>query len=310
MQKFCTATGNLKYLYTTDLPPLTLTLNNEIFVNPPAKSFLPCCAIVTSVVKVHFFPSLLIAMSNKHVRLIADPATGCFPKALCSECEELPTQHRCLAPVKSGGVLFGPVGQQRVCGVPVCAPCNTTSGNENVYRCADHLDKENDAGASNVKQKAGKNNNNKPLTGAVARTAEYSATELLILSQAYIKTSENAIEGTYRRQSKFWDDVSECYKKVKAQQEAYDERCRKHKRYTDHNLRRSTSSEFYESSEDEGEKQTIPPRTASSLQQKWSKFVQPLVTKFIGLTQRHPKRSGEGNTSFLMFALFFSFFIN
>jgi hypothetical protein len=93
MQKFCIATGNLKYLYTTDLPPLTLTLNNEIFANPPAKSFLPRCAIVTSVVKVHFFPSLLIAMSNKHVRLIADPATGCFPKALCSECEELPTQH-------------------------------------------------------------------------------------------------------------------------------------------------------------------------------------------------------------------------
>ena len=132
-------------------------------------------------------------MSNKHVRLIADPATGCFPKALCSECEELPTQHRCLAPIKSGGVLFGPVGQQCVCGVPVCSPCNATSGNENVYHCADHLDKENDAGASNVKQKAGKNINNMPLTGAVARTAEYSATELLILSQAYIKTSENAI---------------------------------------------------------------------------------------------------------------------
>jgi hypothetical protein len=126
-------------------------------------------------------------MSNKNERLIADPATGCFPKALCRECEELPTQHRCLAPVKSGGVLFGPVGQQHVCGVPVCAPCNATSGNENVYRCMDHLDKESDAGVSNIKKKASRNNNkpltdnNKPLTGAVARTAEYSATELLIL---------------------------------------------------------------------------------------------------------------------------------
>jgi hypothetical protein len=144
-----------------------------------------------------------------------------------------------------------------------------------------------------VKKKAG----NKQKTGAVVRTTEYSSTELLILShQAYIKTSENAIDGTCRRQSKFWDDVSECYKKLKAQQEEYDERCRKQKRYTEHSLRRSTSNEFLESSEDEGEKQTLPPRTASSLQQKWSKFVQPLVTKFIGLTQRHPKRSGEGKS--------------
>jgi hypothetical protein len=242
---------------------------------------------------------------SKPDRLIADPATGAFPKALCSECEELPTQHRCLAPVKSGGVLFGKVGHQRVCGVPVCTPCNAASGNEHIYRCADHLDKENDAGASNSKKKAG----NKQKTGAVVRTAEYSSTELLILSQAYIKTSENAIDGTCRRQSKFWDDVLECYKKLKAQQEEYDERCRKQKRYTEHSLRRSMSNEFLESSEDEVEKQTLPPRTASSLQQKWSKFVQPLVTKFIGLTQRHPKRSGEGK-SYLTISLLQSVFHN
>jgi hypothetical protein len=86
-----------------------------------------------------------------------------------------------------------------------------------------------------VKKKAGKNNN-KPPTGAVARTVEYFAMELLILSQAYIKTSENAIDGTCHRQSKFWDDVLECYKKLKAQQEEYDERCRKQKRYTEHSL--------------------------------------------------------------------------
>ena len=106
--------------------------------------------------EVYFFPSHVIAMSIKHETLIADPATGCFPKALCSECEELPTQHWCVAPVKSGGVLVGPVGQQRVCGVPVCSCCNTTSGNEKVYCCADHLDKENDAGASNMKIRLGR----------------------------------------------------------------------------------------------------------------------------------------------------------
>jgi hypothetical protein len=77
---------------------------------------------------------------SKHDRLIADPATGCFPKAICSECEELPTQHQCLAPIKSGGVFFGPVGQQHVYGLPVCAPCNAAIGNENVYPCTDHID--------------------------------------------------------------------------------------------------------------------------------------------------------------------------
>jgi hypothetical protein len=102
-----------------------------------------------------------------------------------------------LAPIKSGGVRFGPVGQQRVCGVPVCAPCNATSGNENVYHCTDHIDNENGPGVGNVKWKSG-NNNKKPPTAAAVRSAEYSTTGLLILSQAYIKTSENTIEGEFQ----------------------------------------------------------------------------------------------------------------
>jgi len=36
----------------------------------------------------------------------------------------------------------------------------------------------------------------------------------------------------------------------------------------------------------------IPVRTSSSLQQKWSKFVQP-VTKFVSLTNTHPKKVGK-----------------
>jgi hypothetical protein len=37
----------------------------------------------------------------------------------------------------------------------------------------------------------------------------------------------------------------------------------------------------------------LPPWTTSSLQQKWSKFVQPHVTKFISLTVQFPRLSGE-----------------
>jgi len=56
------------------------------------------------------------------------------------------------------------------------------------------------------------------------------------------------------------------------------------------------------------EMEILPFRNSSSLQQKWSKAVQPNVTKFIGLTERNPKRSGEGmmiiNFVFFLFCLF------
>jgi hypothetical protein len=43
----------------------------------------------------------------------------------------------------------------------------------------------------------------------------------LILSQAYIKASENSIEGAARWLSKFWDDVSDNYRELKKQQEEW-----------------------------------------------------------------------------------------
>jgi hypothetical protein len=71
------------------------------------------------------------------------------------------------------------------------------------------------------------------------------------------------------------------------------------------------------SSDDEGDDEEIqviiPVWTASSFQQKWSKFVQPLVTKFITLLHRHPRKSGEGKLPssvilvlcILLFTIFF-----
>jgi hypothetical protein len=114
---------------------------------------------------------------------------------------------------------------------------------------------------------------------------------------------------------KFLDEVAVAYSQLKKQQEAYDSRQRKRAKYNSVLLR----GEFF-SSDDEGNDEDIqviiPLWTASSLQQKWSKFVQPLVMKFITLTHRHPRKSGEGKVPYfavsllftLLFTIFFFFF--
>jgi hypothetical protein len=141
------------------------------------------------------------------------------------------------------------------------------------------------------------------------------AKDLLILSQAFIRTSENPVEGTGQTRTKFWDEVAVVYSQLKKQQEAYDSRQRKRAKYNSVLLR----GEFL-SSDDDGDDEDIqviiPLQTASSLQQKWSKFVQPLVMKFITLTHRHPIKSGEGKLPYsavsllfiLLFTIFFFFF--
>jgi hypothetical protein len=63
--------------------------------------------------------------------------------------------------------------------------------------------------------------------------------------------------------------------------------------------------DFLSSDDDDDVEVIVPVRTSSSLQQKWSKFLLPLVTKFIGLTNRHPKLSGEGESYFLTVSLHF-----
>jgi hypothetical protein len=49
-----------------------------------------------------------------------------------------------------------------------------------------------------------------------------------------------------------------------------------------------------ESSDEEEATVLLPPHTASSLQQKWSKFIQSHVKKFKSLTIWFPRLSGEG----------------
>jgi hypothetical protein len=61
--------------------------------------------------------------------------------------------------------------------------------------------------------------------------AEYGAKDLLILSQAFIRTSENAVEGTVKWSNEFWDEVSVAFSALKKQQEAYDSWQKRQKKY-------------------------------------------------------------------------------
>lgn len=56
------------------------------------------------------------------------------------------------------------------------------------------------------------------------RAAKYNAKDLLILSQSFIRCSENAIDGTSQKRKKFWDDIAVTFNELKNQKEAFDAR--------------------------------------------------------------------------------------
>ncbi len=202
----------------------------------------------------------------------------------CVLCKCVRTQHHCLAAVGKGGKLFG---RETVCVLPICGQCNADYNAENVVRCPEHSeeDKENEA------PKTKRTSNSKPSAASKQpKQADYTAKDLLVLAQAYVRTSENAIDGASQKSSKFWDDMAEAFNVLKRCQEDYDRRLLKKKKYNQVILK----GEFLSSDSEDDVQAIVPPRTSSYLQQKWSKFLLPNVSKFIGLTTRHPKLSGEG----------------
>ena len=115
---------------------------------------------------------------------------------------------------------------------------------------------------------------------------DYSCAELLLLSRAFIAASENSVVGTSQKGETFWVEVEmkyaifkkehEVYKRTKAQIEAHNQLV----------LDKDDPSV-------EIAAVVLPTHNQSSLQQKWSKYVQPCTVKFIGLTNNHPLKSGE-----------------
>jgi hypothetical protein len=84
--------------------------------------------------------------------------------------------------------------------------------------------------------------------------------------------------------------VTKCFHKLKESQQAYDRRQKKKARYAEVRLR----GDFQLSDSEVDSDCELPNHTTSLLQQKWSKFLLPIVTKFIALTEKHPMQSGEG----------------
>lgn len=262
-------------------------------------------------------------MNQEYPKLRVDVVGGrnVFPKVTCEECDRFPTQHRCLTEVQSDGYLLD---GRLVCGIAVCSICISLFGTEGIYKCAEHSEKaeaqmEKESGESAAIRANGKDNgkgwvtrdnkkfvidlgkgSQRPVEEKMKkeRGAEYSTTEILLLSKAWISASEDAIIGINQKINTFWDSVHQRYNKFKLQQEEYMTREKEKDRFRQINLRNAVGNRgAFLDEENDGDIRvdavTLPTRNVGSLQQKWSKKVQPLIFKFIGVTKRFPKRSGE-----------------
>jgi hypothetical protein len=134
------------------------------------------------------------------------------------------------------------------------------------------------------------------------RGLEYSATEILLLSKAWISASENMLTGVHQKINTFWDSVLKSYTVLKEQHDQYMQKERDKDRFRRNSVRSTLGSMgidvFEDSPSEDSEVFQLPTRNVGSLQQKWSKKVQPLVFKFIGVTVRYPKRSGEDQEAY------------
>ncbi len=54
------------------------------------------------------------------------------------------------------------------------------------------------------------------------KAAEYTAKDILVLAQAYIRTSENWIDGAAQKTSIFWEDATQAFHNIKEGQQHYD----------------------------------------------------------------------------------------
>jgi len=104
--------------------------------------------------------------------------------------------HRCNHPATKGGVSVP--DHLRICGELICAPCSSAFGNdEGVFRCALHSNQSNvedDDDKESVVPLPPRSRKGTRVSGKGTKSSEYTAKDLLILSQAFIHISEDAIE--------------------------------------------------------------------------------------------------------------------
>jgi hypothetical protein len=97
-----------------------------------------------------------------------------------------------------------------------CAPVSDNCGAESSEVDVD-ADKENVAAVVSNKSQTAPSRNSKgaKVSARGTKGAEYGEKDLLILSQAFIQTSENPIEGPAQPRHKFWDDGAMAYSQLK-----------------------------------------------------------------------------------------------
>ncbi len=124
--------------------------------------------------------------------------------------------------------------------------------------------------------------------------------EILLLSKAWISASENTLTGVSQKLTTFWDSVFKAYNTLKQQPDEYMQRQKAKDDFVQRNLCNNLAGVSFDSScfDTDDDVTQLPHRNVGSLQQKWSKKIQPLVFKFVGVTSRYPKRSGEDREAY------------
>jgi hypothetical protein len=185
-----------------------------------------------------------------------------------------------------------------VCGLAICALCSSKYGNEGVFRCEKHssqlyVERKQPAKPAELQQpeqlkRRGEKQPDPPKKKATKEQgAEYTAVEILLLSKAWISASENTLTGVSQKLTTFWDSVFKAYNTLKQQHEQYMQWQKAKDSFRLRNLRNNLAGTGLDSSDDTDDDATeLPARNVGSLQQKWSKKIQPLDFKFIGVTSR------------------------
>ena len=236
-----------------------------------------------------------------------------FPTTKCVDCDHFTTNHRCLQEVAedNNGMLHDGVF---VCGKAICSICSSSYGNEGVTRCGEHsggarkLPSQLPSEPSNRKSlkvgpKMEKELGKKPATTEKKeRRPEFCSTEILLLCKAWISASEDAVVGVNQKLKTFWSKVEDAYNVFKQQHDSYMEKEQQKDNLRMQQLHRVLGADTImllgENNAAGAAVVKLPNRTANSLQQKWDKHVKRVIPKFIGVTSRYPKKSGEDDDEY------------
>lgn len=103
------------------------------------------------------------------------------------------------------------------------------------------------------------------------RSQGFTAQEILMLAQAYMRESLDPINGTSKKADVMWKDICQSYNKLRQE-------------YDRGKIERLSADKPYT---------PLPERPTPSLKNHWTKYIQPAVNKFVGIQHRHPIESGE-----------------